>query len=560
MKLLFINMKNKKTIFLILIVLVAAFLRLYKLGSLPISLFGDEIDVGYQAWSLITTGKDYTGHTLPLYIQSLTEWRAPLLMYIVAPFMGIFGPSTMSVRLPVALLGVTNVLLVYFLSKNLYKSTKIALAAAFILAISPWHIHYSRAAFEVTLLLTLLLTATLLFIKRKHFWSLIPFALTFYTYSTANVFTPLLFLSLYLVYRPKFNIKNDWLKVLPGFLLCLPIAYYVFAGPASGRFGGISIFSDQKTIDTVIVTRTEPWVLGSNLEKYFHNKPILYLATFSKNYLTSFSSDFLFLNGDPNYRHSVGGGFGELPIFVAPLFVLGIIFLFQLRNKKESKLVLLWLIFSPIASSLTQGGGSHATRLFVVLPGIVITSAAGLIYLIDLFTSQKAKNILIVLFTSISLLFTISYFHHYASHYKFLSAKNWHYGYEQTFVSIQDKLDTQSNIFINNTYEPSLLRFLFYTKFPPSKFQDTFTGDKTETSLLSGFDGFQLANNIYFGAIKKETSLEEFLKTGDIYVASQMTEIPGDQDWSKETPSSFSVLNVTYDVFGKPLFTVIQKK
>ncbi|HSV94389.1 MAG TPA: glycosyltransferase family 39 protein [Spirochaetia bacterium] len=551
---------NKQTILFVLILLLSIFLRLFRLDEIPISLFGDEIDVGYQAWSLISTGRDYMGHTLPVYIQSLTEWRAPLLMYVVAPFIGILGPSTISVRLPVALLGIANILLLYFLSKHLFKSGKLALITSFLLAISPWHIHFSRAAFEVTLLLTLLLSGTLIFVKGKHFISLIPFTLTFYTYSTANIFTPLLVLCLYLINRPQINLKSDWLKFFPGFLLCLPIAYFILAGPASGRFAGISIFSDQKAIDTIITTRTEPWVIGSKVEQFFHNKPLLYLGTFAKNYLTAFSPDFLFLNGDPNFRHSIGGGFGELPLFFAPFLLIGIFHLFETRDKKESRLILLWLFLSPLASSLTQGGGNHATRLFVMLPAVIIASAVGFVYVANLLSAKIKGYLLGIIFVAISLIFVVSYFHQYSSHYKYLSTKNWHYGYEQTFSGLSMETVGNHNLYINNTYEPSLLKFLFFSKYPPQKFQQEFTGDQTVTSLIPNFDGFRLGSNLYFGAIQTGVSLDDFLNSGDIYIASQRMEIPGDQDWSKETPHAFSIPSITYDVFGQPLFTVIKKK
>src|SRR3989344_1966867 len=128
---------------LIIVLLLGGFLRLYHLSSLPISLFGDEIDVGYHAWSLFTTGRDYLGNFLPTYIHSLSEWRAPLMMYLAAPIVGLLSPSAFSVRLPAALMGILNLYLIYLLGKKLF-GNKIGLISAVILALTPWHIHYSR--------------------------------------------------------------------------------------------------------------------------------------------------------------------------------------------------------------------------------------------------------------------------------------------------------------------------------------------------------------------------------------------------------------------------------
>ena len=51
-------MKKPALIFLIFITLLGAFFRLYKLDKFPPALFGDEVDVGYQAYSILKTGKD----------------------------------------------------------------------------------------------------------------------------------------------------------------------------------------------------------------------------------------------------------------------------------------------------------------------------------------------------------------------------------------------------------------------------------------------------------------------------------------------------------------------
>jgi len=98
-------MKKQNKIYLVLLFLIlflASFLRFYNLPLL--SLFGDEVDVGYHAYSLLQTGKDYMGQLLPSYIQSLAEWRAPLLMYASIPSILIFGLTEWGVRVTPAFL------------------------------------------------------------------------------------------------------------------------------------------------------------------------------------------------------------------------------------------------------------------------------------------------------------------------------------------------------------------------------------------------------------------------------------------------------------------------
>ena len=158
-----------------MILLFAFGLRICRLNQLE--LFGDELDVGYHAYSLWTTGRDYLGQKMPFYIHSFSEWRAPLLMYLTAPFVGVLGLNHWGVRLPPLILGIFNILLFYLLVKDLTKDENVGLITALILAITPWHIHYSRAAFEVTLLLFLILLGTLAFLKEKWFLAAVSLSL-----------------------------------------------------------------------------------------------------------------------------------------------------------------------------------------------------------------------------------------------------------------------------------------------------------------------------------------------------------------------------------------------
>jgi len=548
-------LKNKSRYLLAFIILIAGFFRLFKLGSLPISLFGDEADVAYHAWSLITTGRDYMGHLLPAYIQSLAEWRAPLLMYTTAPFVGLFGNSPFVVRLPVALLGIASVYLLYLLAKKLFQNENVALLSAFILALTPWHIHYSRASFEVVPLLFLEMLGTYLFVRKREFLSFVPFALTIYTYSTASVFTPLLVLALFFIYRPDIiKIKNTW-KLLASLVIVLPMVYNVFFGQAAERFKGISIFNDPKIIENIILQRTDPWVGRSPLETFFHNKYFAYATTFGQNYLKAFSPEFLFLQGDPNFRQSIGGQ-GELLWITIPFLLFGTFILLKNINEKSSRLIIIWLLVAPIASALTQEGGTHATRLFLMFPPLVVTSALGLN---EFLAITKSK----VLFVIISVLFIFcfgNYWHRYSSHYRFESATVWQAGYEDIFTKLKPFLSESNNVYINDTVSPSLIKFALFTDYSPAQFQLDFKGNVPNSFDNGLFHGFRFGDKYYFGQAKDVESLQRLLLPGDIYLAAQGKEIPGDWDWSKTPPSGFESLTTTHDVLGKPQFYLISKQ
>src|SRR3990170_1288457 len=122
---------RKIKIILFTILLFSAILRIWGLNKVPPELFGDELDVGYHAYSLLKTGRDYYGQLMPTYIHSFSEWRAPLLMYATVPFVATFGLNEWGVRLPSAVFGILSVYLLYLLVAKTLKNERLALISAF---------------------------------------------------------------------------------------------------------------------------------------------------------------------------------------------------------------------------------------------------------------------------------------------------------------------------------------------------------------------------------------------------------------------------------------------
>jgi len=247
-------MRHQKLL-LIGIILLASILRLYSLGSAPVSLFGDEVDAGYNAFSLLKTGKDYNGNPWPIYSESLGDFRPTAYMYTLIPGIVLFGLNNFSVRIIPALLGIINIYLIYLLIKqaiSLVKKNQLPfiirfnfpLLTALLLTITPWHIHFSRVAIEQTLYLTLLLLGTYAILKTLHHpnWGIIAgcfFALATYTYHAAKLFSPLLFFTLILVYRqPLFKLPKKQLLLggLTFVLILVPLISDFFYGSGQNRF------------------------------------------------------------------------------------------------------------------------------------------------------------------------------------------------------------------------------------------------------------------------------------------------------------------------------------
>src|SRR5258708_23543226 len=113
--------KNTKLV-LIGILVIAFFLRIFQIDKVPVSLFGDELDLGYQAYSILHTGRDYMGNFMPVHFHSLAEWRTPLYLYSAVPTVAIFGITPLGVRLPAAIFGTLIVYAMYLLVNQLTKN------------------------------------------------------------------------------------------------------------------------------------------------------------------------------------------------------------------------------------------------------------------------------------------------------------------------------------------------------------------------------------------------------------------------------------------------------
>ena len=192
-------MISKNKIVFLLIILLAFFLRFFMLGKNPPSLYSDEASLGYNAYSILKTGYDEFGQKLPLdKFIAFGDYKPIGYIYAAVPSIALFGLNEFAIRFPSALSGVLMVIMTYYLVKELFNKEKLALISAFLLAVSPWSLHLSRAAFEANLAALLNLLAVYFFVKgakEKGYYlifSMICFAGTFYTFNSNRVLMPLL--------------------------------------------------------------------------------------------------------------------------------------------------------------------------------------------------------------------------------------------------------------------------------------------------------------------------------------------------------------------------------
>ena len=157
------NFINENRLF-VLIVFVAAGLRLFSLGQMPPSLNWDEISHGYNAYSILRTGKDEWGENFPLIFRAYGDYKLPVYIYLTALSEFFLGITAFAVRLPSALAGVGSVIFSYLLAKELFKKKEVAIITSLLVAIEPWSLFLSRGAFEANLALCLFVAGVYFFI------------------------------------------------------------------------------------------------------------------------------------------------------------------------------------------------------------------------------------------------------------------------------------------------------------------------------------------------------------------------------------------------------------
>ena len=504
-------------VLLILIIIAAAVLRLWKLNQVPVSLFGDELDVGYHAYSILKTGKDYMGNPWPIHFHSLAEWRTPLYLYSAVPTVAVFGITPLGVRLPAAIFGILGIFAFYLLIKQITNHQSLATIASAVLALSPWHIQYSRAGFEVTLLLLLLLLGLYFFFRslkdgRQLWLSAACFALTPWVYSTAKLFTPLLLIFLFFLYKKeilKLSKKHLVFGLLSLVIVGGPIvASTIFAG-GTQRFGYISVFTDPVTEPEVGFARLNDarvrGELGEGLtptliDRIIHNKFTFWGGNLIKNYFEPFSTEFLFIKGDLNLRHSIG--IGEFYKIEALALILGIILFFSHsaasgQARKIIFLIAFWILVGILPAVLTRDGGKHATRLILILPPLVFLISYGLVSTTQ-FLKKFHKALFIILYSSFFILGFASYQHRYWYHYPWESERWWHAGFCPAIQAAKEIETNYDKIVISSNNEPPWIFFAGCWQYPPEAWQKEFPiGNDV---LLPGFGKVSHTDKFYFGS------------------------------------------------------------
>lgn len=361
--------KGKKQGLLIFLIIIgiAAFFRLYQLDKFPPGLYPDEAMNGNNALEALDTGD------FKLFYPE-NNGREGLFINIQALSLKAFGNEAWALRLVSALFGIMTVAGLYLLTRELY-DWRMASLASFMMAVSFWHVNFSRIGFRA-IMLPFLLVFGFYFLWRglKHLHKFdflmagVFGGLGFYTYISYRI-APLIAVIVLLNYW--FYLKKDFShsqyeharnKLLQGYALAfvamlvvaLPMGFYFLThlGDLFGRSADISIFNTANPLKA----------LGESVVKT--------LGMFN-------------FYGDWNQRHNIAGA-PLLHWTLGVFFAIG--FLKELGHWLKRKhghfstlhtLLISWF-FIMLVPGFVSLEAPHALRALGVLPVVMLLSARGM--------------------------------------------------------------------------------------------------------------------------------------------------------------------------------------
>ncbi len=343
-------------------ILLAAFLRLYRLGEIPPALFFDEAGQGVDSLEVLA------GRRSIFFERSIT--KEPLFVYLTVPFVALLERGPWAVRLPAALVGIATVPGVFFLVRELLVdegkawATAVALLAAGLLAGSFWAVLVNRMAFRVNTV-PLVMAIAFALIWRTYRLGGIPLAISagaalglcFYTYLSARFAYPLALLVfgfLALTQAGRIRLRERRRELLwmatTCLLVMLPLGLYFWTHPDD------------------FLRRAGMVVTGTTGEDP-------YLMQLARSFLFQFG---MFGGpGDPQIRHNLPDR-SILSPWLAILFWSGVALALWRFRRPGRMVAVLWLVVMLLPAILSVSDPRHMLRAFSVLPVVYFFPALAL--------------------------------------------------------------------------------------------------------------------------------------------------------------------------------------
>lgn len=474
-------MSRRLKLALAIIALFGFLIRVVGITQTPPSLNWDEVSHGYNAYSILKTGKDEWGQSFPLAnFRAYGDYPLPVNLYITIPSIALLGLNEFSIRFPHAILGTAMILSTFFLVRGLKLGELVAIIAAIFVAVDPWTLFPSRAVFQSNVSSFFLITGIVFFLYRRKSQFFLPISalligFSLYSYHNTRIFVPLLIFATTIIW---FKEWKSWMKkqtkvfiitVSIILIFLIPLTFIFISQEGRARSNWVFLL-DEGSLNRVVEIR-ERSNLPELLERLLYNRYSYFISEFSKNYVGYLSPEFLFISGGTNYQFSVPNK-GVLYPINAPFFYIGLFVLFLSlikKRKPEELFIISWLVLSLIPASITQGQ-FHVVRSSTIIPLPQIFVALGLVKSWE-WINKSSKFLLLGIYVIALLYFIESYAIEYVGPYNSNYSWSWQYGYKEVVEFTKKHYNEYDQIIVTKKYGEPHEFVLFYMNWDPEKYR-----------------------------------------------------------------------------------------
>lgn len=461
------------------ILLLAFALRVLFLGSVPQGVTHDELGYIFNAYSISKTGMNVFGEMTPLFTWMVVGGFPflPVPIYIGAIFFSFLPFSVFAGRLPSALLGTADVFLLYILVNQLFKNRALSLLSALFLAVSPWHLHFSRSAYDPNFSLFFYLLAAVVFFyeaekKRIPIFSSLALLFAVFSYrGMSPVFLPFSCLLLWYGIRAyKLPLRSVLQRIVGiGIVLFLFLAAIVFFGKS---YTQEALFFNDPKIQEAVNKEIREAEGPLFIRRIFLNKPTYITAKLRENYLRGYSTEYLFLYTEPHRIYSIWSR-GRVYALDLLFVIAGAIFLFSQKSRSAAVIIGAVLI-GGIPGLL--GGMPYSARNYLIAAFLPVLTAGGVVGLAHLFKSKVAKIIFVVLIIVFYSYSVAGYLFDYYARYSHQAAESWAKSLKDVSLFVGDNAHLYDKVVIGNTSFGDVLQYALYNNIAPSDVQDSWRG------------------------------------------------------------------------------------
>lgn len=458
-------LSNTKNHFYILTVLlfIGVLIRIIGISTLPTGLNQDEASIGYDAFSIMTSGLDRNADSYPIHLKSWGSGQNALYAYLSMPFISWFGLNTFSVRIVNAIASCLSLLVFYSIFKLVFDKKK-ALMALALLVICPWSIMSARWGLESNIFPTFFLFGIYFLLlgisKSQKFFpiSFSIFAICLYSYGTSYLTLPVFFALLipYLIYQKNISRKYLFISLFAFTILAMPIILFVIINHLD--LPPIHIFNI--TIPRLESNRTTEIfnLLGSN-----------FLTEFSKNIVRFLN--ILILQTDGNEYNSTAS-FGTIFQISIPFLILGIYDV--IKNKKKLKQPTHYIFISWLIAAILLGISSHVNinRINIIFYPLIYFVVMGFYSFERMLKVEFHKPFWIFILGIYSLIFVL-FGGYYFTYFRDKTKIAFYSGLGEA-IQYADKQYPNKQIFISErTINMPYIFVSFYNKTDPTEFRKT---------------------------------------------------------------------------------------